>query len=69
VVDFSFLGGNKVPRIGHRVELDLQELIEEIRIAPTAPNWFKKIVQTLMEKFDLNKSVVNSELDEKPPSF
>ncbi|MCH7647093.1 MAG: hypothetical protein IIA83_00590 [Thaumarchaeota archaeon] len=69
VVDFRFLGGDKEPRIGHRVELDLQELIEEIRTAPTAPDWFKNIVQTLMTKFDLNKPVVNSELDEKPPSF
>lgn len=69
VVDYGFLEGNNEIRIGQRVKLDLNELIGEVRIAPTAPNWFKNIVQTLMEKFDLNKPVANSELDEKPPSF
>lgn len=53
--------------MGHRVETNLEELIEDVRIAPESPDWFKNIVQTLMKKFDLNKIVSNSELDERPP--
>lgn len=68
VVDFNFLGTNKEPLVGHRVEVELSKLIEEIRIAPTAPDWFKNIVLTLMQKFGLDKPVINSELDENPPS-
>lgn len=67
VVDFGFLEGDKNPRVGHRVETNLNKLIEEIRIAPTAPDWFKNIVQTIIEKFDLDKPITNSELDERPP--
>ena len=55
------------PIMGHRVETNLGELIEDIRIAPESPDWFKNIVQTLTKKFDLNKIISNSELDERPP--
>jgi hypothetical protein len=68
VVDFNFLGTNKEPLIGHRVNSDLAKLIEEIRLAPTAPDWFKNNVKSLMKKFDLDKPVINSELDENPPT-
>ena len=66
VTDFKYLTKG-TSLMGHRVETNLEELIEDVRIAPESPDWFKNIVQTLMKKFDLNKIVSNSELDERPP--
>ena len=53
--------------MGHLVETNLEELVEGVRIAPTSSDWFKKIVKTLTQKFDLDVIITNSELDEKPP--
>lgn len=68
VVDHGPLLYGKELQIGQRVFCDLSSLIEKIYLAPTAPDWFKNIVLTMMQKFGLDKPVINSELDEKPPS-
>jgi hypothetical protein len=47
-------------------QVDLNELIDAVFVAPTAPIWFKDLVHQVSEKFGLNKTPIQSSLDKKP---
>lgn len=47
---------------GRYISVNLDELIEEVIVAPFAPDWFVEIVEVLLSKFDLNKKVRRSSL-------
>ena len=51
---------------GLYIPSDLEILIEEIYISPTAPSWFKDVVKVTTEKFQLNKNIQDSKLNERP---
>lgn len=51
---------------GMPVKMDLDMLIEKVYISPSAPGWFAKLVQSVMTRYGLNKTVEHSKLDEKP---
>lgn len=46
--------------------VDLDKLIECIYVAPTAPAWFKKLVESVVDKFGLTKEVKQSSLEDDP---
>jgi len=52
--------------IGIFVPVELNSLIVDIRVAPTSPQWFKELVQSLVDKFNMNLEVNQSSLDEEP---
>lgn len=56
--------GTDVNGLSIPVNLDL--LIENIYISPSAPSWFAKLVENILIKYGLNKKVEHSKLDEKP---
>ncbi|MDO8159612.1 hypothetical protein FKQ51_20090 [Bacillus toyonensis] len=56
---------NKV-EYGIPIKCDLSELIEKIYVAPTAPDWFFNLVDSMCKKFKLNVDVERSELSELP---
>ncbi|MCL9637712.1 hypothetical protein L2095_23490 [Bacillus zanthoxyli] len=51
---------------GTNVKIDLEMLIDEVYVAPTAPIWFKQLVQSVIHKYDLNRDVKQSNLDSTP---
>jgi hypothetical protein len=51
---------------GIEIEVDLNLLIDNVFVAPTAPNWYLGLVEELLKKYKLNKKIFSSKLDEKP---
>jgi hypothetical protein len=51
---------------GRLINIDLRNLVENIFVAPTAPAWFAKLVETVTRKYDLENAVTTSSLDKKP---
>ena len=51
---------------GLYVPVDLDVLIENIYLAPTSPKWLFDLVESVTEKYRLNKDVLQSSLDDKP---
>jgi hypothetical protein len=51
---------------GVPVDVDLEELIANIYVAPENPKWFVELVKSVTRKYGLNKPVVQSTLDAKP---
>jgi hypothetical protein len=47
---------------GKYVNADLQILIEKVYIAPYAESWFKEAVESLLSKYELNATVIKSDL-------
>jgi len=43
---------------GIYVPVDLDNLIETIFVSPTAPRWFKELVESVLHKYDLTKTIV-----------
>lgn len=54
--------------IGHGLKLrvDLERLIENIYVAPSAPNWFSGLVSAVVQRYGYSFSVVHSRLNEQP---
>lgn len=65
-------GKNKIPPdlerdgCGIYVPVNIETLIGEIYVAPNAPKWFNKVVNLVLEKYGINKEVVQSSLDDDP---
>lgn len=51
---------------GYNVKIDPNILIEKIYISPTSDKWHKKVVETLLEKYELKKVVHQSILKRTP---
>jgi hypothetical protein len=47
-------------------QVQLNELIEEVFIAPTAPTWFRDLVNNVSKKYGLKKPARQSSLDQIP---
>ena len=58
--------GMKNDELGREVRVELETLIENIYVAPTAPDWFGELVERVSRKYGLEKPVIRSVLDQKP---
>lgn len=54
------------PSLGKNIKVNLTELIEKIYVAPTAPEWYYKLVYEICKRFNINVDIQYSKLDEKP---
>lgn len=52
--------------IGAYINVDLYTLIEKIFVSPTAPKWFNDVVKSIVNKYNLEKEVIQSSLAEGP---
>ncbi|MDH3311594.1 MAG: hypothetical protein OEM28_00410 [Nitrosopumilus sp.] len=52
--------------VGINIPIEIHDLIEDIYIAPTSPEWFYKLVNSILDKYELQKKVIFSKLSEKP---
>jgi hypothetical protein len=48
------------------VPVDLDTLIDDIFLAPTSPDWQRKLLDSIINKYKLNKKVIHSSLDDQP---
>ena len=53
-------------KYGEKVEVDLDILIENIYLDPDAPNWYIELIEKILKKYGLVKSVKKSKISEKP---
>jgi hypothetical protein len=49
-----------------KLNIDLDILIEKIYVSPTSEDWLLNIVNSLVDKYDLNKEVKRSDLRDDP---
>ena len=66
-------GGNQVtylwfkePVDGKSFEININDLIEEVYVAPTSQEWFVRLLKRVLEKYGFNKEVRKSSLDSNP---
>lgn len=51
---------------GLNIEVELDELIDSIYVSPTAPKWFYDLVKSIVEKYEINKELNQSRINETP---
>jgi len=51
---------------GIYISVNLDTLIEKIYVAPTCPKWLTGLVKSISKKYNLEKPVLQSELDKQP---
>jgi hypothetical protein len=51
---------------GKLISVNLQDLVNNIYISPTAPEWFDEIVYTITRKFGFSFKIIKSILNKKP---
>jgi hypothetical protein len=51
---------------GIKIKVDIEELIDKIYIAPSAPSWFAELVSGLVRRYGYEFGVVQSRLDDQP---
>ncbi len=51
---------------GLNIPCNLDILIDEIFVSPEAPNWYKELVNSILQKYGLNREAKRSNLDEDP---
>jgi hypothetical protein len=62
----KFYTGND-PKKGYRVEVSIDNLIERVYVAPTAPDWFRDLVEAVTGKYGFSHKPINrSSLSQRP---
>ena len=56
----------KVTANGVSVPVNIQLLIDKIYISPYAPKWFEEVVHSIMEKYEVLRPVVYSDMCKQP---
>jgi hypothetical protein len=56
----------KPPENGIWKKIPLDRLIEKIFVAPGSPDYFRELVVKILLKYNLDKKVIQSSLDEDP---
>ena len=51
---------------GLNIPCDLDILIDEIYVSPESPNWYKALVNSIVQKYGLSREAKQSNLDEDP---
>lgn len=59
---------NVEPKVSFNAKCDLNKLINEVYVSPSAPSWFFDIVDSLVKKYKVNVSVKQSILSKDPLS-
>lgn len=51
---------------GRYVDIDLDELIDTIRVAPSAPDWIVELLESVLETYGLDKDIIPSSMESEP---
>ncbi len=52
--------------VGLSIDINIQELIKSVYVAPTAPKWFGPLVQSITKRYGLGSPVICSSLYDRP---
>jgi hypothetical protein len=63
---YTFIDDPPEKERGVEIEVNIEELVEDVYVAPRTPGWFRDAVQSALEKFGINKKVHPSEFDDGP---
>ncbi len=63
----AVITGQMEGKPGKGVSIDLETLIEEVRVAPTAAGWFAELVESVCVTYKLKKKVKSSFISLDPP--
>lgn len=66
VTDGAIVIGTSVTKAGLWKTFSLKELVEKVFVAPTAPEWFKQLIEHVVEQYGLEFHVIQSSLDDEP---
>lgn len=56
----------KIDKIGIDVSVDLDVLIENIFVAPSAHVWFRDLIKSIGKRYGLEKPIIDSKLNDRP---
>ena len=54
------------PPVGLLVPIEIRRLVTEVRVAPTAPDWFRAVVDEISERMSVDLKSGRSDLDRDP---
>jgi hypothetical protein len=54
------------PEGGRLIPVNLEGVLENVYVAPTAPAWFSSLVSAVLKRYELNLPVHSSSLDKRP---
>ena len=66
ILDIETLTKNQVIKEGIKIKIDILILIEKIYISPSAPIWFKNLVEKSIYKYGYKIEVHQSEFNKDP---
>lgn len=66
ITDGGFDFKAEPPMAGFEKHVNVDELIEQVYVAPTAPEWFRELVQKVSSRYGLKKPVLQSSIDAEP---
>lgn len=52
--------------LGIKVDIDIEQLVETIRVQPTSPDWTRYAIERLLAKYGLSTKVMPSQIDLDP---
>lgn len=58
------LDGIELMKTGTSIPIDIEALVEKVHVAPSAPPWFRELVEAIIRKYGLEVEVVQSQLFE-----
>lgn len=51
---------------GHDIKIDVSKLIESVYVAPSAPDWFFEVLESVTERYEIDLQIHRSDLDDDP---
>lgn len=66
ITNGAIVVGTPVDRAGILKTIPLSELIDQVYVAPTAPQWFSELTEQVLRQYHLTLKVSQSSLDETP---
>lgn len=66
IINYKLLYYDRVPVAGKSFPIDIENLIEEVYVAPTSPEWFLDLTQRILRKYGIDRVVKRSSLDGDP---
>jgi hypothetical protein len=57
---------NNSPQPGHYVSVDIDGLISEIYISPTAEDWFMQLIKEVLSRYDIDCNIRKSDIFDSP---
>jgi hypothetical protein len=58
--------GEPLEEFGLNIAVDIEMLIQEVYLAPTSPDWLAAVVQAVLDRFDIKRTVRHSALADDP---